>query len=147
MWKNRLKNHTFDWMGERYAPFFDSDHFLGHSPIGNTKWNLPPVNVSQKDDRYVMEIFVPGFKKEELEVIADDDILTVRGEQQHKSSEKKDDYIIEEFDNRHFERRFRLANGIGHEKIEAKYEDGVLKIYFKDVPKAEERQFQKIEVS
>ena len=132
-------------MGEKFAPMFDKDHFLGHSPIGVPKWKLPLVNLKKKGHLFEMELLIPGFEKEELEIIVQDDILTVKGEKSKKSSAASD-YILEEFDVESFERRFRLDKGIGHEKIEAEYRNGVLKLTFIDVPKEKEVDYQEVAV-
>lgn len=93
-----------------------------------------------------MEVVVPGFKKEELEVSLQDDVLTIRGQKSYPASEKKGEYIMEEFDIDSFERKFKLARTIAHEKISAKYENGVLRLTFTDVPKEEEKAYQKVKV-
>lgn len=145
MWRPNIRNRTFDWMGEQFAPLIDKGHFLGHSPIGFQKHNLPPVNLKQNGHLFEMEVSVPGFKKEELEIVVKDDILTIRGEKKEKKKEVSN-YILEEFDTSSFERRFRLDQGIGHEKITAKYDNGLLLITFDDVPKEEEKLYQEVEV-
>lgn len=147
MWRPKISNHTFDWMGEKFSPLIDKEHFLGHSPIGYQKWNLPAVNVVKKGNLFEMEIAVPGFRKDELEVIVKDDILTIRGEKSAKNGQSDTVYILEEFNKDSFERRFRLGQGIGHEKIEAVYENGLLKLSFIDVPKEAEKEYQEIMVN
>ena len=145
MWRPNIRNHTFDWMGEKFAPLIDRDHFLGHSAIGNLKHNIPLVNFKKEGYLFEMEVAVPGFAKDELEILVKDDILTIKGEKRGKKMETSQ-YILEEFDTDSFERRFRLGEGIGHEKITARYENGLLVISFSDVPKEEEKMYQEVEV-
>lgn len=147
MWRPNLANRTFDWMGERFSPLIDKAHFLGHSPIGYPKWNLPAVNILKKGNLFEMEIAVPGFKKDELEVIVKDDILTICGEKKAKNGQKDARYILEEYNRDYFERRFRLGEGIGHEKIQAVYHEGLLKLTFTDVPKEAERDYQEVMIN
>ncbi len=147
MWRPGIHNRTFDWMGEGFAPLIDKEHFLGRSSIGNKKRTAPLANVLKKGDIFEIELAVPGFKKNELEVFVDDDILTIKGEKVQKNGLSDEKYILEEFDRHSFERRFRLGEGIGHEKIAAKYEDGILRLSFTDVPKAAEQTYQEIKVN
>lgn len=147
MWRPKLNNRTFDWMGEGFAPLIDRNHFLGRSPIGNPKWNIPAVNVLKKENLFEMEIAVPGFDKRELEVVVKDDILIIKGEKARKNGQLDAKYILEEFQRDAFERRFRLGQGIGHEHIHAVYENGILKLTFSDVPKEIEKIYQEIAVS
>lgn len=96
---------------------------------------------------FEMEVSVPGFSKEDLEVSVSDDILTVKGERKGKIATEKNRYLLEEFAVSSFERRFRLSEGIGKEKVEAHYENGVLMITFIDVPVEEEKRYQKVAVN
>ncbi|MCO6479497.1 MAG: Hsp20/alpha crystallin family protein [Phaeodactylibacter sp.] len=146
MWRPKIKNRAFDRMGEEYAKLIDPNHFLGRSAFDIPYRNVPPVNIIQEGKLFEMEVMVPGFKKEELEVTVKDDILTIRGEKSMSRADKDGQYILEEFDFDTFERKFKLANAIGHEKITAKYENGILRLSFTDVPKEEERAYKKVAV-
>ncbi|MCB9301985.1 MAG: Hsp20/alpha crystallin family protein [Lewinellaceae bacterium] len=142
-----IKNRSFDRMGEKFATLIDPNHFLGRSSLDiHQHPHLPPVNILKKGLLFEMEVVVPGFKKEELEVSLQDDVLTIRGQKSYPASEKKGEYIMEEFDIDSFERKFKLARTIAHEKISAKYENGVLRLTFTDVPKEEEKAYQKVKV-
>ena len=146
MWRAKIKNHAFDRMGEEYAKLIDPDHFLGRSAFDIPYKKVPPVNILKEGKLFEMEVMVPGFRKDELEITVKDDILTIRGEKSLAKQEKKDQYILEEFDLDTFERKFKLANSVGHEKITAKYENGILRLTFVDVPKAEEKAYKKVVV-
>lgn len=94
-----------------------------------------------------MEMAVPGFEKDEIEILLEDDILTIRGEKSKSEKVQKDEeFILEEFDFDSFERKFKLAASIAHEKITAKYDRGILRLTFIDVPKEEEKEFQTVKV-
>ena len=146
MWRAKIKNRAFDRMGEEYAKLIDPDHFLGRSSFDIPYKKMPPVNIKQEGKLYEMEVIVPGFSKEELDVTVKDDILTIRGEKSGTEGGRMDKYILEEFDFETFERKFKLAHAIGHEKITAKYENGVLRLTFTDVPKEQEKAYKKVAV-
>ena len=146
MWRAKIKNRAFDRMGEEYAKLIDPNHFLGRSSFDIPYKKVPPVNIIQEGKLYETEVIVPGFTKEELDVTVKDDILTIRGEKSGTEGGRKDKYILEEFDFDTFERKFKLAHAIGHEKITAKYENGVLRLTFTDVPKEQEKAYKKVAV-
>ncbi len=146
MIRPNIKNRAFDRMGEKYARLIDPNHFLGRSAFDIPYRKIPPVNIIKDGKLFEMEVLVPGFKKEELEVRVADDILTIRGEKSSSPKEQKGKYIVEEFNFDTFERKFKLANSIGREKIDAAYENGVLKLTFTDVPREQERNYQRIAV-
>ena len=150
MWRANIKNRAFDRMGEYYAPLIDPYHFLGRSafdvprPKGK---KIPPVNILQKGELFVLELAVPGFAKDELEIVVNDEVLTVRGEKAAAAKSDSDaEFILEEFDFETFERKFRLAPSIAREKISASYDHGILRLTFIDVPKEEERDYQTVKV-
>ncbi len=138
MHRANTRNHTFDWMGETFAPLIDRDHFLGRSPLGTPRWNLPPANLRQTGPIFELELMVPGFDKADLTVTVEGDLLTVRGE----SKQEKDSggrLLRAEFETKSFESRYRLANGLGRGQIAATCSDGLLRITFSRVlPEAEQ---------
>lgn len=133
-------------MGEKFASIIDPNHFLGRSSLDIHYHDLPPVNIRREGPLFEMEVLVPGFSKEEIDVTLHDDVLSIRGHKSHSSGEKKGEYIMEEFEVDSFERKFKLARSIAHEKIAAKCENGVLKLTFTDVPEEEEKAYQKVKV-
>ena len=152
MWRPDIKNRAFDRMGERYAPIIDPDHFLGRSAFDIERpGTFPKANLKQKGKNgeiFELELAVPGFAKEEIEIQMQDDILTIRGKKSKPVAieEEVHEFLIEEFAVDSFERTFRVAASVAHEKITAKYENGILKLTFIDVPKEEEKFFQTVKV-
>lgn len=136
-------------MGERYAHIIDPYHFLGRSAF-DVPWKkkaFPPVNIVKDGKLYEMQVAVPGFSKEEIEITVEDEIMTIRGDKRKTRKEEEDtEFIIEEFDIDTFERRFRLAPRIAREKISARYENGILLLTFVDVPKEQEKDTQIVKV-
>ncbi|MCB9272541.1 MAG: Hsp20/alpha crystallin family protein [Lewinellaceae bacterium] len=142
-----IKNRSFDRMGEKFSTIIDPNHFLGRSSLDIHYHNMPPVNIRKEGLLFEMDVLVPGFSKEEIEISLLDDILSIRGQKSHSSNERKGEYIMEEYDLDSFERKFKLAHSLAHEKISARYENGVLKLTFNDVPEEEEKANQKIPVN
>lgn len=148
MLRPNIRNRTFDWMGEKFAPIIDPYHFLGRSSI-DPFWgkSRPYVNIKKKDHLFEMEMVIPGFDKKEITVKINDDILTVNGQKKKLEEKVASEYVLKEFEMNSFERKFKLAKNIGHEKVEAEYKNGILKITFIDVPKEEEKKFKEVNVA
>jgi HSP20 family protein len=94
----------------------------------------PSVNVREKNDSYVVEVAAPGLKKEDFKVNLDNDILTISSEKEMKTEDQDERFTRREFSYSSFERSFTLPNTAEAEKIEAKYENGILGI---KIPKKE----------
>lgn len=133
MWRANIHNHAFDRMGERYGRLIDQEHFLGRSAFA-FPWkeeNLPPANLKKSETHFEFEIAVPGYSKEEIEILIEGDLLKIKG---HKNVEgsmpEKVTYILEEFDYESFERCFRLSSEIANDDISATCAHGVLRVVF-----------------
>lgn len=92
------------------------------------------TDILDKGDRYVLEAELPGFKKEDIQLDLEGDILTIRAEHTEEKEEKdeKKQYVRRERRYGSFSRSFDVS-GIQAEQIAASYENGVLKL---DLPKA-----------
>ncbi|HLX91242.1 MAG TPA: Hsp20/alpha crystallin family protein [Puia sp.] len=98
-------------------------------------WTFPPVNIHETPDAYHLELSVPGRAKDDFKVNIENGLLTVSFEK--KEENKTEDYktVRKEFSFRSFKRSFNLDEKIDAEKIEAKYENGLLKLH---LPKKEQ---------
>lgn len=144
MWRPKIKNTAFDRMGERYAPLVDPYHFWGMSAFDIKR--KPPVNIKKKGRLFEFQVAVPGYKKEELEVVLENGYLIIRGEKEKFGKEDAENFIVEEFDFDSFERSFRLNEHIAEEKVNATFKNGILFIEIEDVPKEEEKAYQMVEI-
>lgn len=147
MWRANIKNRAFDHMGEEWAPLIDPNHFLGRSafdiPYPKSK-KAPPAKLLRKGDLLVLEVTVPNYKKEELEVEVNNDLLFVRGKKEGRLKTAKSEHVAQELQRDTFERLFKLAPAIAKEGVEATLKEGVLRIKFHDVPSEEESVHRKV---
>jgi HSP20 family protein len=90
--------------------------------------NLPAANVSETDKEYKIEVAIPGFKKEEVKVNLENEVLTISAENKSEKEEKAKRYTRKEFFYGSSTRSFQLPKAANAEKIEAKYENGLLKL-------------------
>jgi HSP20 family protein len=98
---------------------------------------LPAVNVKENDEGFHLEVAVPGMNKEDFKVELDSDVLTISAKKESKHEEKEEGrYSRREFHYHSFKRRFRLPkNQVEGDKVEARYENGILHL---NIPKREE---------
>jgi HSP20 family protein len=90
--------------------------------------SVPSVNVTESEKEYQMEYLVPGFKKEEIKVALEQNVLTVKAEKKTETTEEQKRYTRKEFSFSSFKRSFTLPENIDIDKMVAKHEHGVLNI-------------------
>jgi HSP20 family protein len=112
------------------------------TPSEEVGWT-PTVEMYEKGDKFVVKADLPGMKKEELDISVVGDTLTIKGERKAESEVKNEDYYRCELCYGKFSRSIALPGAVDAEKIEAKYENGVLEI---TLPKVEEAKPKKIEI-
>ncbi len=118
------------------SDFFETDKWL--SPEKFFKGfhaSLPAANVSETDKEYKVELAIPAFKKEEVKVNLENEVLTISAENKTEKEEKNKKFTRKEFSYGSFTRSFQLPKAADREGIEAKYENGLLKL---EIPKKEE---------
>ena len=98
-------------------------------------WNNPPVNIHENSDGYHLELVAPGLKKEDFKVNHDKGLLTISYEKKAENESNEYKTHRREFNFTSFKRSFRIDDAVSTEAIQAKYEDGVLKLF---LPKKEE---------
>ncbi len=124
--------------------FFDTDRFFGFPRVtGDHSAIMPRVNVIEKDEAFYLEAETPGMTEKDVSVEFHDGILTLKGHQENSSQSDKNDYRIREFSKQNFTRSFRLSEQVDTEKVEAKMDQGILKV---TLPKKEQVKPKKIEI-
>ncbi len=133
----------------RFDNFFD-DFFglsvpdrplLGDFGISQLPTNFMRTDVVEKDGAYELTVDLPGFKKEDIDITLEDNVLTVTAETKTENEEKKDDkYIRRERYVGKQSRRMFVPEGVKKEDVKAAFKDGVLTI---DIPKPEKVEPEK----
>lgn len=117
-----------------FSDIFDSflnDSFLSDRMVSR----VPAANIGETSDEYHVELAAPGLKKEDFKVNVDDKVLSISVELQHENTEHNKKFNKREFSYSSFVRSFTLPDTADDSRIEATYNDGVLKI---NVAKREE---------
>jgi len=117
--------------------FFNNDLFNWDSNFADSGTSIPAVNIKEKSDSFIVEMAAPGMEKKDFKIELDGSALTISSERQNESEEKDgEDYNRKEFSYQSFYRTFHLPKEVVNaDKIEAKYENGLLRL---EIPKREE---------
>jgi molecular chaperone IbpA len=109
---------------------------LENSSAGQGQENYPPFDLIKKGDNdYCIRLAVAGFRSDEIDITAQQNVLIVSGSKSQESEEKNGDFIYRGIANRSFERRFALADHIQVRGADLK--DGLLSIELKrEIPES-----------
>ena len=124
---NRL--FDFSW------PSRDSGLFSGWSPT---------LDVFDDKDHLVVQVELPGMKKEEIDIAMHEGVLTVSGERKTEGERKEGEMFRSERYFGKFQRSVTLPVAVDAKKVKATYKEGILTI---DLPKAEEAKPKQIAIS
>jgi HSP20 family protein len=113
-----------------------------NSSIATSLW-VPPVDIIEEQDRFVLLADVPGVAASEIEVTMDAGVLTLKGERRDDSAGYRDRAKRLERVSGTFYRRFALPDGVDPERITAQGRNGVLEV---SIPKAEKAKPRRIEI-
>ena len=100
----------------------------------------PPIEVFEKEDKFVVKAELPGMKEDDIDVSVIGDILTIKGEKKTEAEVKEDEYYRCERSYGSFFRSVALPSHVDAKKIEASYEEGVLEITLPKVPEVQPKK-------
>ncbi len=125
--------------GHRFSSLIESIFNDDLPTVWNNEWmrNAPLVNIKDTPENYLIEVAAPGFNKENFSVKVEDNILTIAAEQNAEQQVEGEKYTRKEFSYQNFSRSFTLPKRIDGGKIQAAYENGILKV---SLPKPEEEK-------
>ena len=104
---------------------------------------MPKVDFVETEKQFEVTVDLPGLKPEEVSVELKNGELWISGEHKEEKEEKGKTYHRVERHHGEFRRVLAVPNGIDEEAVEAKFEDGVLRVA---VPKNEEARPKHIHV-
>lgn len=129
------RNNDFDWLNN----WFD-DNFFNTPVMAQTTTTAPAVNVKEDNKQYVMEVAVPGLKKEQVNMSIDKDgylTLSIENKNEQKDENKKEHYLRREFSYTNYQQTYSLPDDVEKDGISAKVEDGILSIVLPKIKKNE----------
>ena len=121
MFDRLFEGDLFDWSNRNFS-------------LTNT--TLPSVNIKENADAFMVEVAAPGFDKGDFKLQLNHDLLTISSEKQVEQETKEgEQFTKREFSYQSFSRSFTLPHIADGDKIEAAYDNGILKV---SIPKKEE---------
>ena len=127
-----MSNQELAKLSETMPSLFDdffkpwNEWFEGGLSMRTVK--VPAVNITEQKNEYLVSLAAPGLKKENFKINVDGNMLTISSDKEENKEEKDKKFTRREYSYSSFSRCFTLPEEINQAKIEAKYEDGVLKI-------------------
>lgn len=97
--------------------------------------NVPTANITETPKEYKVELAAPGLERKDFNVEVDNHTLKISAEKEEEKTEKEGEYSRREYSFNSFSRSFTLPENVKEGNIDAKYENGVLKV---SIPKAKE---------
>jgi HSP20 family protein len=125
-----LKNNTINAFDELFNSFPTT---WGRD--AQTGYPTASVNIHETDDAYHLELNAPGREKADFTINVEKGLLTINFEKKEETTQPTYKTIRKEFTYRSFKRSFSVDEKINTEAIEARYENGVLKLL---LPKKDE---------
>ena len=129
--------------------FFDNDLFdWSNRNYSTTNTTLPAVNIKEGKDGFEVEMAAPGLEKKDFKIELNGDMLTISSEKKVEKETKEEEHFSKrEFSYQSFSRTFTLPNTVDEEKINAKYQNGILKVFIPKKEEAKPKPAKKIAIS
>lgn len=119
---NLVKYDPFDQLRSLQQQFFGDDFF---APLKAA--SIPTTDVYMKENELTVEAHLPNFNQEDIDISVDNGALTVSAERHEKEEDKDKKYVVRESSSS-FYRRIQLPDRADTDKIDARLDDGVLKV-------------------
>lgn len=126
-----------NWFPTMFDDFFNNDW------MPKMKATAPAVNVKENAKAYVMELAVPGIKKEYCRVCINNEgnlEVTIENKMEHKDEDKKEHYLRREFSYSNYQQVYVLPEDVEKDHVTAAVENGVLAITMPKKTKEEEKK-------
>lgn len=141
---DRRNGDIYDRFTQMFDELFNND-FL---PSLNSKFNSLRTDITETKDAYLVEADLPGFSKENIQIELENNQLTIRAKR-NEQTEMKDEngkIIRQERHFGEFVRSFYIEN-VNQDKVEAKLENGVLKLKLPKINPDNKGPIKRIDIS
>ncbi len=109
-----------------------------HVQYNNSNW-VPPVDIKESDQSYIINADIPGFSKNDIEVTIEKNQIKLSGNRNDVSVEDDGVYHYKERMNDSFERTFKLPDLINDKNISASFKNGILSVI---IPKSDQKELK-----
>ena len=129
-----------------YTPFNEQIDRLLNEAVRNVahqgvKW-VPTCNAWEESDRFCLELALPGWHTQDVNMEVENGILTIKGQRrvESESGVGKRKYLIREVQKSDFVRSFKLPANLEWNNARASFKDGILTVVFPKNEKAQPRR-------
>jgi HSP20 family protein len=133
----------FDTLRSEMDHLFDT--FVGGMPTfpsmfgrsgGRSVAVMPSLDVKETDQQIVVEAELPGLDEKDVSLTMQNGVLTIQGEKKIEFDEEKENYHVMERRYGSFQRSLRVPDTVDEGKVEARFDNGVLKVTLPKRPEA-----------
>ncbi|GLC26880.1 Hsp20/alpha crystallin family protein [Roseisolibacter agri] len=139
--------------GETFSPYDRTGGAPGRSlvggrqqqgPQGLQRW-APPLEVFQRGDELVVRADLPGMRPDDVQIEVEDGVLTISGERREEHEDRERGFYRTERSYGAFSRSIALPEHVDEERVQARYEHGVLEVTV-PVPQQQPRRGRRVEI-
>lgn len=130
------------WLRTEFDRLFDDLSIRDFEPSlwQQGRARLPALEMQESDKEYKLMAELPGMTADDVEIDVSDGVLTISGEKKEQRDEKDKGFMFTERSYGRFERRVQLPAAADEDKIDARFENGILTINIGKDNKAEKRK-------
>lgn len=130
-----------DVFGKRFSDIMDE--FFSDAVATRQNSFAPSIDISETDKQYMIDVEVPGIKKDDIDLNIENNTLTISGERKFEKKEDNKQYHRVESHYGSFSRSFTLPDNVKVDSISATYNNGILNI---TVDKSEQQMKKQIKI-
>lgn len=131
-------------MNRLFTTFFDSSAPAGRGNGTTPRRWLPPMDLVETPDHYVLRADLPGISDGDVNVALEDNMLTISGERKAQHSDQQEGYYRLERPFGVFSRSLTLPDGVDPNSVRADFDRGVLEIR---IPKPEQKRPKTVQIT
>lgn len=120
------------WRAPFRSPMFDAEPFWRR----DSSLTTPAVDIVDKGEAYQIAADLPGLDEKNIDIQLVNGNLTIKGEKSEEKQEKQENYMLQERRFGSFQRTFTVPQDVVTDKIQAKFEKGVLTVTLPKKPEA-----------
>lgn len=129
----KIVKKDIGWLPSIFEEFLPENRL---EVINYERFSIPAANIKENFSNFVLELAIPGLKKDNLVIEVDKNVLKVSSINPLNEGENQDNkYTRKEFEFTSFQRTFLLPETVKKDSIKASCQDGILRI---EIPKLEE---------
>lgn len=122
------RKNSFDLFDE----LFDEDFFPRHEVFNKKERNLMKTDIKEKKDKYVLDIDLPGFDKENINLSLNNGYLNIHAKVDKENKDEEEKFVHQERFHGECSRSFYIGDDVSEDEIKADFKNGILKV---EIPK------------